>query len=329
MRNNELKVLRHALLAGSNNVSKIAREMRLNRKTFDGWITGKTTIPLAVYDRLLKKTDISFESRGIVFLPDNWHNSDAGKKGGLITGSQYEKNFGTTEGRIKGGKISAILHKEKEGTNFKILREYNTPRYCDDYAELLGILFGDGHLSQYQVSVMTNSKTDLQHIEFIKGLFRELFSIDAALRFKKGQNAVELLVYSKVIVDFINGSGMPIGNKLDAGLRIPDWIKMKKSFRKAFLRGLFDTDGCIYEDKRKAKNRAYNYKCIAITSYSEQLRKDIVDILIERGYSPTNTKKQKSVFLRKQLDVARFFKDIGSNNQKHLVRFHGEVPKRS
>ena len=326
---NDLKSLKNNLLVGKKNTSNIAKEMCLNRKTLDGWINGKSTIPIEVYDLLLKKAGLTFRSSRMIILPNNWHNSEAGKKGGVITGSKYQENFGTTEGRSKGGRVSAAQHKDREKTNFKILKEYSAPRLCNNYAELLGILFGDGHLSEYQVSIMTNSETDFQHIEFIKGLFKELFLVDGTLRYKKNQKAVELLVSSKAIVCHINDAGMPIGNKLDVGLGIPDWIKKKKSFQKAFLRGLFDTDGCVYGERCKTKNKEYNYKCIAITSYSENLRNDIVDILKGRGYNPTNTKKQKSVFLRRQKEVVRFFEDIGSNNHKHLIRFFGEVPKRS
>lgn len=60
---------------------------------------------------------------------------------------------------------------------------------------------------------------------------------------------------------------------------------------------------------------------LAITSYSANLRRGIVQILKNLGFSPTNKETQTSVFLRRQIEIDRFFKEIGTSNDKHLKRY--------
>lgn len=114
---------------------------------------------------------------------------------------------------------------------------------------------------------------------------------------------------------------MPQGNKIQNNLAVPRWIMNKNIYQKAFIRGLFDSDGCIYLDKHRIRNKLYNHLGWAVTSYAEKLRKDIVEILMNLGYSPTSRDSQKSVYLRRQKEILKYFKEIGTSNPKHLNRF--------
>lgn len=122
-----------------------------------------------------------------------------------------------------------------------------------------------------------------------------------------------------------------MGNKIQNGIRIPSWINKNIQFQKSFLRGLFDTDGCIYLDKHKIKNKTYKHMGWVITSASPKFISDIINLLKNLGYSPTNRTSQKSVFLRKQNEIIKYFTTIGTNNKKHLNRYlkfkQGRVPK--
>jgi intein/homing endonuclease len=243
----------------------------------------------------------------------------AARLGGLARIKKYG-NFGTIAGRKKGG-LNSVKVQKKTGSKFINKKEITLPRISPRLAEIMGVLFGDGHLSKYQASICTNSITDIDHAYFIKKTFETCFETEAVIRKKKTTNALEIVVSSIKLVSFLNHMGMPIGNKLKVGLNAPRWILSKKKLSAAFLRGLFDTDGCVYLDKHTTRTKTYNYIGLSVTSYSPRLLADVKSMLEMFDLKPSWTNKQKSVYLRRQNDVKKFFKEIGSDNNKHLERF--------
>jgi intein/homing endonuclease len=118
-----------------------------------------------------------------------------------------------------------------------------------ELAELFGILFGDGHVKaypghNYHISISGNSLNDKAYHEGkIRDLFHHLFSVTPKVYYKKNQNTLVTQIGSKLIFDFLISKGMCNGRK--DNLVIPDWIRSSEIFFIAFIRGLFDTDGCI------------------------------------------------------------------------------------
>ena len=122
---------------------------------------------------------------------------------------------------------------------------------------------------------------------------------------------------------------MPKGNKMRTGLSIPEWIGRNEKYTKAFLRGLFDTDGCIYLDRHTIREKEYLNMGWTITSYSDTLIVDIREALERLGFNPTHSKNQHSVFLRKHREIVRYFEIIGTSNPKHRNRFQKFIQEKS
>ncbi len=251
--------------------------------------------------------------------------SEVGRIGALARIKKYG-NLGTPEGRKKGGINSIKRHIQLNG-NFKIAKDHLKPRICSDLAEFMGIMIGDGHLSNYQVLFTTNSETDIEHALYVKNLIKKLFNLDASLKKKNSSKAVNVVVSSVNLVKWLENKGMPIGNKLDCGLPVPHWVYKNLTLQSAFIRGLFDTDGCIYTDKHTIKNKVYYNQGWALTSYSEELKCDIIKILKNLKFSPTARDTQRSVYMRKKIDIHRYFKEIGTSNSKHLKRYNWKGTK--
>jgi len=193
---------------------------------------------------------------------------------------------------------------------------------------MLGILVGDGHLSDYQTSMTTNSVTDIEHARFVSGLFKKLFKIEAPVQKNSRSKSVDVIASSKKLVEFLVSEGMTKGNKIHNGLHTPRWIMENKSYYMPFIRGLFDTDGCVYLDRHRKGSKTYKHLGWTISSNADKLVKDIIFMLRELGFSPSYRKSQHSVYLRKQDEVCRYFTEIGTHNSKHESRyqkFNGEV----
>ena len=97
---------------------------------------------------------------------------------------------------------------------------------------------------------------------------------------------------------------------------MPAWIKTKTSYQMAFIRGLLDTDGCVYTDRHTIKEREYKNIGMAFTNRSLPLLLDFKETLESIGLHPTQ-KTKYTVFLRREEEIRRYFKVIGSSNPKH------------
>ena len=188
-------------------------------------------------------------------------------------------------------------------------------------AELLGIFMGDGHVGLYQASVGTNSETDFKHALYVKNLVEELFHIHASLSIRRDKKVCVVVISSKEICRYLVTQGIPLGNKITLGLRIPAWIQNKNSYKNAFVRGLFDTDGCVYLDTHQYKNKTYKHLGMAFANQSEPLLMFFKKTLESIGLHPTQKTKFR-VFLRRKEDIWRYFNLIGSSNEKHFKKVH-------
>lgn len=324
----ERKKLFSTIIDRYGSIKKFSDKIKIHRRTLNDWQRGVCTIPMERYSKFIKILDFKETDFSPQIISDRWHIKEASRKGGLATFRKYG-NPGTAEGRRKGGLASIATHK-KNDTRFNNIKFIKKSPKSEKLAEFFGILFGDGHLSNYQVSVTTSSQTDKEHAEYTQKLIEDLFSIKPYLKVRKNKNVINVVASSKNLVKFLNKNGMPIGNKIENNLTAPDWIKNKVIFQKAFIRGLFDTDGCVYLDIHRIKNKTYKHLGLTITSYADNLVLDIIDFLKNFGFTPTNRDTQKSVFLRRQKEIARYFKEIKTSNPKHYnryIKFIGEVPK--
>ncbi len=259
----------------------------------------------------------------------NFVKSKAGKLGAFARYAKYG-NPGTVLGRKKGGLASLATHR-KIKSGFKILREIHFFRKTEELAELLGLLVGDGHLSQYQVSLSTNSITDRDHAAFVRTLFEKVTSVPVIMTTLRSENTITLVASSKALVTRLNNLGMPLGNKIASGLRIPLWVKANRKFAGAFIRGLFDSDGSVFLDRHLIKGKRYESIGWTITSKSPSLLVDMVELLRCLDFSPTHRESQWAVYLRKKENIIRFFREIKTHNPKHEKRYQdliGRVPKR-
>ena len=243
--------------------------------------------------------------------------SAIGRKGGFARVARHG-NPGTPDGRRLGGLHSIQTH-IKNKTGFSILKSVTMPGHSTRLAELIGILMGDGHVGLYQASVVTNSETDFQHALFVKALAENLFKIRVQLSNRRDEKSCAVVISSKSVCRFLMRQGIPQGNKITMGLRIPGWIKEKPMYRKAFVRGLFDTDGCVYLDTHRIDRKVYKNLGMAFANQSLPLLSFFKETLEFLGLHPTQKTKFR-VFLRRKEDIRRYFDLIGSSNEKHLKK---------
>jgi len=134
-------------------------------------------------------------------------------------------------------------------------------------------------------------------------------------------NELMVIVHSRKLVDYCTRMGLKPGNKIANQTTIPEWIWEKKSFLRAVIRGLMDTDGSIYE----LKSHWPGLFQIVFDNRNLTLVKDLHRAFASLGFiasKVTYIKPNKSyrVYLTRKDQIRKYYKDIGfSNPRKQAV----------
>ena len=191
-----------------------------------------------------------------------------------------------------------------------------------ELAEFLGIEFGDGGIGNlWQVVISLNSISDSKYAEYITTLGFRLFGIKPKLRKRPNQNTLVVVYSSTHLVDFIVSKGAVRGNKIAQQIDVPQWINQDLEYEKAFVRGLMDTDGCLYIHRHTIKNVLYKNLGLCFASFSNKLIISVANILIKNGIKPYITNKGRCIYLYSYKSVVKYLSIFGSSNPRILDKF--------
>ncbi len=148
-------------------------------------------------------------------------------------------------------------------------------------AYLIGLALGDGNLSNPNGRATRLRITcDARYVrlaEDIKNVMRDVFPKNKVSLVPKGMKCFDISVYSNrlnAVMPWRVGKG-PKGVQ---HARVPEWIRDNKIFSRECLRGLIQTDGCIYHDR--------GYLMINFVNNTYELARDAHDMLCALGYRP-------------------------------------------
>ncbi len=244
-------------------------------------------------------------------------------------------------GRVKGGKATWQKHPEqfepgrKKGIA-KFLKWVGYPRYdidlnmplSLDLCEFIGAFIGDGHLSRrkYTLGFAGDKRHDWAYLlTWLAGIAYSLFDgLPHRTRMIKDGNGMSITFNSKGVFDlFTRRFGFRSGRKCYT-VRIPEEIcSASESNLYAAIRGIFDTDGCVFLDRRPAYKTPYPRILLEIAS--KGLHEQVVSVLSSEFTLHTGIRKAKGnhsesyylgIYGTKQLD--KWMQLIGFSNERHL-----------
>tara|TARA_Y100000310_G_C20680119_1_gene815426 strand:+ start:1318 stop:2007 length:690 start_codon:yes stop_codon:yes gene_type:complete len=193
-------------------------------------------------------------------------------------------------------------------------------------AELIGAHYGDGSMSKsknysYCISYWGNLSKDSEYLLYLNEIIFSLFNIKFKLKKIEKRNTLALYKDSKKLFYFYKRClGIEPGPK--KSLRIPDYIKENKRLLIMFIRGLFDTDGCV----TLQRDRGYKYILIKLCTKHKGFAEDIKQELAGLGLKSFITRKTwknnvgYDVVLRYK-NASDFFALIGSSNIRNRNKF--------
>ena len=210
------------------------------------------------------------------------------------------------------GRIADLQYPEKSHRKAVAL-----PRYSVQLAEFFGIMMGDGGINNpWQANITLNSIADAPYIEYVANLSQKLFGIEPAIRKQKNKQAVIVSIASTSVVDFLVSQGLPRGNKIKGDLHIPEWIWRNPSYRRACIRGLIDTDGCLYIHKHTVLGKKYENIGLCFTAYAPRLMEQAAAAFVESGIMPHISRQGRCLYLYQEAAIARYMKIYGTSNNR-------------
>lgn len=136
-----------------------------------------------------------------------------------------------------------------------------------------------------------------------------------------------IVLSSVALTNFLVECGLPMGHKLRVGLDMPDWIRSDPQLATACIRGLFDTDGSIFQEIHHYKDKTYAYPRLSLVSLSPNLLETVLEVLLSLGID-AKIRGGRCVLIERFTDIDKYYTIIGSSNLKHrrrLAAFIGGV----
>lgn len=297
---------------------KFSKILKISERSLSDWKRERLTLPLYSARIIRKKTGLRLP-KSVKILPAFWYVRKGARKGGLAVLKKYQTIGGDSKKRIK--RWQEWWEKEGRLKKHPLLNKrlsIKKPLFSVKLAEFVGIMLGDGGISKRQISITLNRESDKEYIEFVRGVIRDLFGVAPGIYSDSESKADNLVVSRTELVDFLTQKlGLKVGNKIKQRIDIPGWIKQKRKYRLACLRGLIDTDGSVYNHRYSIKGKTYSYCKLSFCSLSPPLFLSVYKILKNLGLKPRMC-KGKDIRIEDTRKVREYFEIVGSSNKKHL-----------
>ncbi len=176
--------------------------------------------------------------------------------------------------------------------------------------------------------MLTGHTHDWEYYErVIRPIFIKEFGTKGSLlhRSEKRGNCIDYVVHSREVFSWFKDFGFPVGRKIK--LSIPKQIIDNNELSLACIRGIFNTDGSIYDrysKKYRGHAKKYTYMNIEIKMNHLNLIKQIKGILERNGIRTSNIRKHREshvLNIHNQKFIRLFFELVKPSNPYHRERF--------
>lgn len=300
----------------------LARQLGVCARTVRDWRRERWQLDAASLERLCRLAGLPQPS--VVLLPDYWSVSKASRLGGRRHAELYGSP-GTEAGRSKGGRAAQQLFQlDPEYYQLRGVCARKTvkqPSLSADLAEFVGIVLGDRGLTDRQLTIAFNY-LDSRYAAYVKRLGEKLFGITPGKAVVPKDHVFYLVFSSTALIDAVESVGLRRGNKVKNQVDIPKWIWRRREYQAACLRGLMDTDGCVYRHRYLVNGKRYIYTKLCFTNYSRPLLLSAKKLFEGFKMYPTLHKDGHRLYLHNNCGVKRYLKTIGTRNPRYLERFN-------
>lgn len=316
----EQKVFLHECLFHSdlNNFTSFAKNNNLHPKTVSEWKNEKYRMSHSLVQKLSKKYNVTIPKSYTKVNSLDLQKMD-GKKGGKVVFEKYGRIGVDPILRQKGWEKWWLKHGINKPNSILQQTKISIPKRSSSLAEFFGIMLGDGGLSEYQTRITLNIESDADYIIYVQALIHKLFKEKSSI-IRSKTKATAICVSRKRLTKFLVKNGLCIGDKVRVQIDIPDWIKENQNFLRLCIRGLYDTDGGVYFEKHRYKDKEYSYIRLSFVNASKPLLESVFKALQDFGI-PSRLNIKRSVTIEGLRNVSKYFNLVGTSNLKHSLKY--------
>ncbi len=204
-----------------------------------------------------------------------------------------------------------------------------------ELCEFIGIIIGDGcidgyktknNIFKYHISISGHSDLDKDYLtNKIPNMIYKLFHKKVNWLYKKDTNSIVINIYSKDIFNLlVNRFEFKPGKKTYTTKIPQEIISSKKDYIFATIRGIFDTDGNVFIDKRKMYKNGYPRITLKIASKPlfnqvNKILKQDFSVYTAIKIDPENRQYYELVIYGSE-QLKKWMKLIRFSNKKHLKK---------
>jgi len=237
---------------------------------------------------------------------------------------------------LLGGKITASKHPEilERGRNIVLsklrgkFRNYSLDiPLSKELCEFIGAFIGDGYTNKYNKRYLVELTGDKNlDIDYFTNILAKnicsILGINWSSTNHTNKNALRVFFHSKLLFKLLTERfKFPVGKKCYT-VKIPEEIlTAEEKFLYATIRGIFDTDGCVFFCQRKIYKKPYPRVTLQIAS--EPLYLQLSKFLAKEFslYCYANRGKRKYVIdIYGHAQLEKWINLIGFSNKRHLDR---------
>lgn len=322
---NQSQFLRELKQNSRLNTDKLASLCNVSPRTFRDWLRGKYSISETSLLALRDKLGINLPE-DVEVVSDYWYVTKGARKGGLRRMELYG-SIGTEEGRRKGGMNSQLKRRENPeiykllGCNLR--KEFEINNSSTLFAEVAGIILGDGGITDHQLRITVSSLVDGPYATFIINLFKVVFGEEPSWHKCSCCNSIDLTISGVNLINELERWGFIKGDKVKHQVDFPKWIWSDTEFQKACVRGLMDTDGGCYFHKHKVNGLIYRNFGMCFSNESLPLIISVGKILTSLHIKFSIARAGTRIYIYSFAEIKKYFNLIGSNNPKNTKKFNG------
>lgn len=321
------KYIEEILKTSGLSLDNLALVCGVSSRTFRDWKREKFSISQKAVNIISHEFHLDPPIQGKV-VDDHWYIQKASKMGGQRKYELYGPP-GSIESRKKGGVVSQLRRKQnperyrKLGCNVR--KEFATFKKSIHLAEMTGIILGDGGITKYQLKITLDKKTDILYIPYVCNLANLLFGEKFNVHERNHDGAVDLSLSGINLIESLSEFGLEKGNKIKRQIDFPRWIWEKDIYQIKCVRGLVDTDGCVFIHRHEIKGTKYQNLGIGFTSKSIPLLKSVSKVLLAKKIKHFVNFNEGAIRIYDLNDIVKYSKIIGFSNPKHKSKLQSHL----
>ncbi|MAG77769.1 hypothetical protein CL616_00200 [archaeon] len=192
----------------------------------------------------------------------------------------------------------------------------------EELCEFVGVIIGDGFTNNYGHHYITQitSHRRLDREYLLKHIIPKSNKIlNKRARIAENMNWIRINYYSKKVFLLLTQRFQIPKGKKSKTVKIPQEIlNAKKELLSKTLRGIYDTDGYFYYDKRPMYKKPY--PIIDLHMSNLPLLIQIKECLLKFNIKSTIRTKQTHLLIYGEKETNKFLENIGFKNQRHLSK---------